>query len=132
TTVNDGHHHPQQPSMAHNNPGMPRNNKKDAWAPCQQVNEQGRRFVLVPCCYCRRCGNQTRNDDIESLFLVVFSFTMDSDGEGVLRRRGTTKTACNDNTVHRQHLTHHHYPPTVTTAHHHSPLMATSAHHHTT
>jgi hypothetical protein len=58
-TVNDGHHHPQQPSMAHNNPSTPRNDKKDAWAPRQQVNERGCRFTLVTARW-----QLTANDDI--------------------------------------------------------------------
>jgi hypothetical protein len=58
-TVNDGHHHPQRPSMAHNNPSTPRNDKKDAWAPRQQVNERGRRFALVTARW-----QLTANDDI--------------------------------------------------------------------
>ncbi|KIJ93271.1 hypothetical protein K443DRAFT_12990 [Laccaria amethystina LaAM-08-1] len=175
-TVNDGHHHPQRPSMAHNNPSTPQNDKKDAWVPRQQVNERGRRFALVtarwpltanddisrrssfasmlnevPRRRRRRRGNQTRNDDIESSFLVVFSFTTDSDGEGVRRRRGTTKTARNDNTAHRQHQTTMTWrnvagngegqrrrrgstttaDPSPLPTNGHPPLTATSAHHHT-
>jgi hypothetical protein len=49
-----------------------------------QPNEERRLDVVVPRC---------------------LSFTTDNDGEGVRRRRGTTKTARNDDTAHRRHHT---------------------------